>query len=312
MQADFDLRGEDWEWGAYRTQRVIAVGDFTNNDGLRLERFFIQKDTATLHADGTLLGPKPNLHFAVLNFPVSLVPPLYHAIQSSSPEPLPSPSTHTPPPLKGTLYMEGDLRGHMIKPQCDVQIRLLDGAIGGISLGRAEVAASISSANRLVFNAVFEPMTETGHVRVRGSLPMGPGGGLDEMQEELDEEQERKRETHRRGRGRGWERNRERDVEDGDEKDGEYVPEKSGGGEEGWEVRLAESLKALDKDFLDIGAVQIDAAVKDGGMMLLTAVSPGLQWIQGNADVTVQVLTIFLTRYICLVCSYFLFTFKEI
>ena len=73
-------------------------------------------------------------------------------------------------------------------------------------------------------------------------------------------------------------------------------------------MRLAESLKALDKDFLDIGAVQIDAAVKDGGMMLLTAVSPGLQWIQGNADVTVQVLTIFLTRYIFLVCSYFLST----
>lgn len=286
--ADFDLRGEDWEWGAYRTQRVIAVGDFTNNDGLRLERFFIQKDTATLHADGTVLGAKPNLHFAVLNFPVNLVPPLLHAIQSSSQKPLPASSVSSPPPLKGTLYMEGDLRGHMIKPQCDVQIRLLDGAIGGVSLGRAEVAASITSANRLAFNAVFEPITHAGHVRVRGSLPMGPGEGQDELQEELDEEQGREREKHRRVRGRVWERSRERDVE-GDDSIASDVQDKSGGGEEGWEVRLAESLKPLDRDFVDSGAVQVDATVKDGGMMLLTAFSPGLQWIQGNADVTAQI-----------------------
>ncbi|KAG0581653.1 hypothetical protein KC19_4G269200 [Ceratodon purpureus] len=286
--ADFDLRGEDWEWGAYRTQRVIAVGDFTNNDGLRLERFFIQKDTATLHADGTVLGAKPNLHFAVLNFPVNLVHPLLHAIQSSSQKPLPSSSVSSPPPLKGTLYMEGDLRGHMIKPQCDVQIRLLDGAIGGVSLGRAEVAASITSANRLAFNAVFEPMTHAGHVRVRGSLPMGPGESLDELREELDEEQGREREKHRRVRGRVWERSRERDDE-GDDNIASDVQDKSGGGEEGWEVRLAESLKPLDKDFVDSGAVQVDVTVKDGGMMLLTAFTPGLQWIQGNADVTAQI-----------------------
>jgi hypothetical protein len=175
----------------------------------------------------------------------------------------------------------------MIKPQCDVQIRLLDGAIGGVSLGRAEVAASITSANRLAFNAVFEPMTHTGHVRVRGSLPMGSGDSLDEMRVELDEEQGREREKHRRVRGRGWERNRERDVEGGDNITD--VQDKSGGGEEGWEVRLAESLKPLDKDFVDSGAVQVDATVKDGGMMLLTAFSPGLQWIQGNADVTAQI-----------------------
>lgn len=64
-----------------------------------------------------------------------------------------------------------------------------------------------------------------------------------------------------------------------------------GRGEEGWEVRLAESLKPLDKDFIHSGAVQVDATVKDGGIMLLTAISPGLQWLQGNADVSVQVRT---------------------
>ncbi|KAL2635099.1 hypothetical protein R1flu_006578 [Riccia fluitans] len=280
--ADFDLRGEEWEWGTYKTKRVIAIGDYGNTDGLRLEKFFIQKDTATLHADGTLLGPKPNLHFAVLNFPVDLVPPLMHAIQSSTPEPFLSPSTRPyNTPIRGILYMEGDLRGTLAKPQCDVQIRLLDGAVGGISLGKAEMAASITSANRLAFNAVLEPVAQTGHVRVRGSLPMGPGG-LEEHEVEVQE-----REKEKRSRTRGWGRERNRDRKDGEEDEKSETVEK--GGEEGWEVRLAESLKPLDGENLESGAVQIDAAVKDGGMMLLTAISPGFHWLQGNADIGLQV-----------------------
>ena len=45
---------------------------------------FIQKDNATLHADGSILGPLTNLHFAVLNFPVGLIPALVQAIESST------------------------------------------------------------------------------------------------------------------------------------------------------------------------------------------------------------------------------------
>ncbi|CAM6097615.1 unnamed protein product [Calypogeia fissa] len=281
--ADFDLRGNEWEWGSYKTRKVIAIGDYCNNDGLRLQKFFIQKDTATLHADGTLLGPKPNLHFAVLNFPVDLVPPLLHAFQSAStPEPLTSPASRPySTPIKGILYMEGDLRGSLAKPQCDVQIRLLDGAIGGVSLGKAEMAASVTPANRLAFNAILEPVAQTGHVRIQGNLPMGPGG-LEEHEVEVHGN-----ETEQHTRAGCWSRERGRERKDEDQVDKDESLEK--GGEEGWEVRLAESLKALDGEFLESGAVQVDAAVKDGGMMLLTAISPGFQWIQGNADIKLQV-----------------------
>ncbi|MCH82915.1 embryo defective 2410 protein, partial [Trifolium medium] len=63
----FDFHGEDWELGDYKTQRVLAVGAYSNDYGMHLENFFIQNDNATVHADGTLLGHKTNLHFAVLN-----------------------------------------------------------------------------------------------------------------------------------------------------------------------------------------------------------------------------------------------------
>lgn len=280
--SDFDFRGEEWEWGEYKTQRVVTVGSYNNNDGLQLDKIFIQKDSATLHADGTLLGPKSNLHFAVLNFPIGLVPPLLHAIQSSTLQPVPYQTTWGPiTSIKGILYMEGDLRGPLVQPQCDVQVRLLDGAVGGVDLGRAEVVASITSSNRLNFNANFEPVVRSGHVHVRGSLPL-EARGLDAI-----EDDETHKENFNMKRSRGWNRSKSKLNEETDVEGKKIVRDRLG--DEGWEVHLAESLKGLDWDFSDKGAVQVDATVKDGGMTLITALSPHLRWLQGSADMTLQV-----------------------
>lgn len=70
--------------GALTRQRVLASGSYSNNDGLRLDKLFIQKDNATLHADGSILGPLTNLNFAVLNFAVGLIPALVQALESST------------------------------------------------------------------------------------------------------------------------------------------------------------------------------------------------------------------------------------
>lgn len=274
-QADFDFHGEEWEWGAYKVQRVTSTGSFNNNDGLHLDKIFIQKDTATLHADGTLLGPKSNLHFAVLNFPIGLVPPLLHAVQSSTMQPVPY-QTAPITSIRGILYMEGDLRGPLAKPQCDVQVRLLDGVIGGVDLGRAEVVASVTSSNRFNFNAKFEPVVRSGHVHVRGSLPL-EARALDAI-----EDDKAQKEVRNLKRSRGWNRNKSKVNEEIETEEKKIV-------HESWEVHLAESLKELDWDFSDKGAVQMDATVKDGGMMLITALSPHLHWLQGNADLTLQV-----------------------
>ncbi|OMO80485.1 hypothetical protein COLO4_24068 [Corchorus olitorius] len=276
--AEFDFHGEDWEWGSYNTQRVVAVGAYSNDDGLRLEKIFIQKDDATIHADGTLLGPKTNLHFAVLNFPVSLVPTLVQIIESSATEAVHS-LRQLVAPIKGILYMEGDLRGSLAKPECDVQVRLLDGAIGGIDLGRAEVVASLTSSSRFLFNAKFEPTIQNGHVHIQGSVPVSF------VQNSVSEEEET--ETERRGTTLvpGWVK--ERGMESTDKvSEKKTFRERT---EEGWDTQLAESLKGLNWNILDVGEVRIDADIKDGGMMLLTALSPYANWLHGNADVMLQV-----------------------
>ncbi|URE40528.1 hypothetical protein MUK42_06558 [Musa troglodytarum] len=277
--ADFDFHGEDWEWGNYKTQRIMAAGAYSNHDGLRLEKLFIQKDDATLHADGTLLGPVTNLHFAVLNFPVGLVPTVVQIIESST-----SSSIHSLrqwlTPIKGILHMEGDLKGSLAKPECDVQIRLLDGTIEGIDLGRAEIVASITSTSRFLFNANFEPVNQSGHVHIQGSVP------VTYVQNESEEEIEK--DMVAAGgviRIPVW-------IKESDRGSSEDINEKKINRdkiEEGWDLQLAESLKVLNWNMLDTGEVRINADIKDGGMTLITALCPYATWLHGYADIMLQV-----------------------
>ncbi|KAH6835833.1 embryo defective 2410 [Perilla frutescens var. hirtella] len=276
--AEFDFHGEEWEWGTYETQRILAAGMYSNTDGLRLEKIFIQRDNATVHADGTLLGPKTNLHFAVLNFPVSLVPTFLQVIENTATEAVHS-LRQLLAPIRGILHMEGDLKGNLAKPECDVQVRLLDGAVGGIELGRAEVVASLTPTTRFLFNAKFEPIVQNGHVHIQGSIP------LTLVQSNMLEEESADRDRNEASWVRDWDT--ERSKTSGDEpNDRKGSRDKS---QDVWDTQLAESLRGLNWNLLDAGEVRIDADIKDGGMMLLTALSPYANWLHGNAEVMLQV-----------------------
>jgi hypothetical protein len=174
--------------------------------------------------------------------------------------------------------MEGDLRGTLAKPECDVQIRLLDGTIGGIDLGRAEVLASVTPTSRFVFDANFEPTIQSGHVNIQGSIPVTyvDSSSMEENLEAGDGKQGIIRiPVWAKDRGSSNEISETRIVRD--------KPE------DGWEFQLAESLKGLSWNFLEPGEVRVNADIKDGGMMLITALSPYANWLQGYADVLLQV-----------------------
>ncbi|XP_019414960.1 PREDICTED: uncharacterized protein LOC109326680 isoform X1 [Lupinus angustifolius] len=275
--AEFDFHGEDWEWGDYKTQRVLAVGAYSNDNGLHLEKMFIQKDNATVHADGTLLGPKTNLHFAVLNFPVSLVPTVVQIIESTANDVVHS-LRQLLAPIRGILHMEGDLRGSLAKPECDVQVRLLDGAVGGIDLGRAEVVASLTPTSRFVFNAKLEPVIQNGHVLIQGSIPVAfVQNNMSQQDAELDKS------------GATWVPDWAKEKNRGTADDASDKKVSRDRNEESWNTQLAESLKGLNWQILDAGEVRVDADIKDGGMMLVTALSPHANWLHGNADIMLEV-----------------------
>ncbi|CAI5469289.1 unnamed protein product [Closterium sp. Yama58-4] len=186
--ASFDVHGSDWEAGRYRLQQLQARGRYSNTGGLQVERLLLQKDDgATVHADGTVFGPAPSLHFALLNFPAHLVPTFLQALHAAAPSQssaaaAASGAPFPPPPpvgvqqaaVRGVVHVEGDLSGSFAQPQCDVQLRLLDGEIAGVALGRAEVAASLTRASRLLFHAVLEPAVDAGQVRIKGNVPLPP------------------------------------------------------------------------------------------------------------------------------------------
>ncbi|KAJ3694159.1 hypothetical protein LUZ60_009639 [Juncus effusus] len=282
--ADFDFHGEDWEWGASKTQKVSSSGSYSNNQGLRLDKLFIQKDNATLHADGTLLGPVSNLHFAVLNFPVGLIPTVAQIIESNSSE-----FVHNlrqwVAPVRGILHMEGDLRGSLARPECDVQIRLLDGTVGGVDLGKAEVLASVTPLSRFVFSANFEPVVQSGHVHIQGSLP------VTYMEADSTEGETDKNGATSLGiiKIPVWAKESTKAASSSSEEMSEKRVVRDGKVEEGWEFQLAESLKGLNWNKLDPREVRVNTDIKDGGMMLLTALCPYANWLHGYADILLQV-----------------------
>lgn len=188
-------------------------------------------------------------------------------------------------PIRGILHMEGDLRGSLAKPECDVQVRLLDGAIGGIDLGRAEIVASLTSTSRFLFNAKFEPIIQNGHVHVQGSVPVTFIQNSVLQEEDL--------ETDKSGAARvpGWLKERGTTDEASEKK---VSRDRN---EEGWDTQLAESLKGLNWNILDVGEVRVDADIKDGGMMLLTALSPYANWLHGNAEIMLQVCKFVLSEW---------------
>ncbi|KAK4277119.1 hypothetical protein QN277_015167 [Acacia crassicarpa] len=272
--AEFDFQGENWEWGDYKSQHLWAAGAYSNDDGLHLEKFFIQKDNATIHADGTLLGPKTNLHFAVLNFPVSLVPTLIQVIESATTDAIHSLQPLLAP-IGGILHMEGDLRGTLAKPECDLQVRLLDGAIGGVDLGRAEVLASLTSASRFLFSAKFEPMIQNGHVHIQGSIPVSF------VQINIASEDVGLDKNLVNGAVHWMEKNKAM-IDDARDK------KVSRDGNEGWNTQLEESLKGIHWKILDVEEVKVDVDIIDGGMMLLAALTPYANWLYGNADIMLE------------------------
>lgn len=97
---------------------------------------------------------------------MGLVPTVAQIIESNSSE-----SVHNLrqwlAPVRGILHMEGDLKGTLARPECDVQIRLLDGTVGGIDLAKAELLASVTPTSRFVFSVNFEPVVQSGHVQIQ-------------------------------------------------------------------------------------------------------------------------------------------------
>ena len=182
--AEFDLRGEGWQWGEYALQELAATGSFSSDTGLALQRLQIDADEASLRMSGRLLGPEQNAQFALVEFPAPLL--LNLAKQSTSgagglvsdaSRQYADERLDAAPAISGALYVQGKVTGTAERPEAEVSIKLLDGAIGETPLQKAEANAAVKKSRRLAFNALLSPATAPGHLRLAGSLPLPKGLG---------------------------------------------------------------------------------------------------------------------------------------
>ncbi|GAB4854190.1 hypothetical protein Ancab_022774 [Ancistrocladus abbreviatus] len=113
----------------------------------------------------------------------------------------------------------------------------------------------------------------------KGSVPITflPNKVLKEEDEEVEKD--------RSNWNPAWAKDKDKDSADGGSEKRSFRERN----EDAWDIQLTESLKGLNWNILDAGEVRVDADIKDGGMMLLTALCPYADWLHGNAEIMLQV-----------------------
>ena len=196
--ARFDVQGSGWQWGSlYSAQSVWAVGDFDSTAGVKLDKLQVDSEDTSLSVSGQLLGPKQDAKFDLLQFPAPMVQPLAASLMAVATG-SPPPSAHArstgaagaprrsaagllhsdaPPIISGKLYVQGKLGGSASQPQCNVLVRLLDGAALGVTkLGTAEASIVITESQRVEFHAQLSPTFAPGKLEIEGAVPLALTG----------------------------------------------------------------------------------------------------------------------------------------
>lgn len=240
--AEFDLQGQEWQWGPYNMENVIASGSYHSMDGLQFKRLQLDMGTASLKVGGSMFGMKQDAHIALSDFPVQLVQPILHSFPKSpgsADGSLDGIERKGSRPdfgdMGGKLFLECTLGGSVKSPECDVELRLLDGILNGTRMAMARASAAVTASQRLSFDAHLRPAEGSGNMHLVGSIPLyNLASAVPQAQSSFQ--------------------------------------------------KILSPSRAKTAD----GSIEIDAAVKDSGMKLLAALVPQLRWMQGSADIALQ------------------------
>jgi translocation and assembly module TamB len=159
--ADFDLNGQNFEWGRkeepgryYDAQKIIVKGRFENGI-LRLQPFSIESNKKQIAFVGSLGGNEQSGQLRVVNFPIALL----------------NNFINLPRPLTGNLSATAAIAGSIKNPQARGELQLTD-------LNQPEIQSANGSfsyaGGRLNFGSNVA-VTGPEPVIVTGSIPVGLG-----------------------------------------------------------------------------------------------------------------------------------------
>jgi hypothetical protein len=80
---EFDVKGHDWQWGPSPEQRmdtVVGKGGYHSEEGVHLQEFMLKAGDAKLLVRGSLLNDNQNATVLITDFPMVKLNPLFRAI----------------------------------------------------------------------------------------------------------------------------------------------------------------------------------------------------------------------------------------
>jgi translocation and assembly module TamB len=153
ISASFNLRGENWVWGPYSAEHIVALGTFENGV-LSLRPLRFQSDQSVIAFAGQIGGSQQAGQFRMANVPLSS---LSHLMPSMS--------------LDGSLNATATLSGQLLNPQVIGSISLTNASLNGKPIRDAQGNFQYNHA-RLNFDSQIiaaepEPILITGTVPLR-------------------------------------------------------------------------------------------------------------------------------------------------
>ncbi|KAK9862508.1 hypothetical protein WJX84_009406 [Apatococcus fuscideae] len=267
---DFNLRGNTWSWGDYRLDQAIARGSCHSEEGVQIEEFCLRAGEARLNIDGKLLGSSQDASLLLTDFPVATLNPLFKRVpglQNAAPA----------VPAGGAAAMgPGGPFGSLQVPFMGNPRLQSAGAVLGMAPPAPVTASPINGLLSLRGKLGGSATTPQGEVAMQ--LYQGSVGTIRlseaEARASLDEQQ---RLSFKVG----------------------LAPDLRQGGA----IRVSGLLPLLPvlptPDGMDAdGALEeqamlepldVSITVRDGGMALLTTLTPDFRWQSGSADITLRV-----------------------
>ena len=259
---DFDLRGQNWQWGAAFLDSFIAKGSGHSEDGVQLQEFVLNAGDAKLLVRGSFLNDNQDATLLLTDFPVDTLRPIFQAVpalqhtapavSAHAPEPTASPlplgiiagtinrmsgpdHSDDTSPINGQLFMSGSLRGSKDSPSGDVTVRVYDAVVGPTRLSNAQASAKLTEGKDMTFDVnivPFDGQRSSGQIVASGKVPI------------------------------------------------QAVQAKALGTDKAPDTTTD---RAQEQE------IDINLNVQDGGMAVLTSLSPNVRWKQGIANLTATV-----------------------
>ncbi len=160
INAEFDIEGQNWQWGPYSANQVIAEGTFQNGI-LTLLPLRFQSGESYANFSGTIGGDTQSGQLQLQNIPIEQLEAVLSKV------------TNLPPNLvgfTGFLNATATLSGSQKNPQARGEVRLTDATLNRTKVQSAQGSFSYTNA-RLNFGSTVLLAESTDPLNINGSIP---------------------------------------------------------------------------------------------------------------------------------------------